>query len=135
MKFNEKSAFINSFLPLSVMLTLVGWVSLILVVRHTLPTLGPRWLFFFLIVAALTGPAIPLTYYLNLRFPSNPPAEGLVIIRQALWFGVFGSTLTWMQLGRVLTPALAVVMAGVFILIEYLLRLFERSRWRPNDDA
>jgi hypothetical protein len=86
-------------------------------------------------VIALTGPAIPITYYLNKRFPSNPPVEGLVIIRQALWVGVFGSTLTWLQLGRVLTPALALILAGVFILIEFLLRLFERSRWNPKGDA
>jgi len=134
MKSEEKPPFINSYLPLSVVLTLIGWVGLIIVVRHTLPTLGPRWLFFFLIVVALTGPAIPVSYYLNQRFPSTPPVEGMVIIRQALWFGLYGSTITWMQLGRVLTPALAGIMAGAFILIEFLLRLFERSRWNPKDN-
>jgi Co/Zn/Cd efflux system component len=35
-------------------------------------------------------------------------------------------------LGRVLTTGLALILAGVFILIEFLLRLFERSRWNPN---
>ena len=134
MKPSQKPSFLSTFLPISVVLTLIGWAGVIVVIRHTLPTLGPRWLFFFLSVLALTGPAIPITYYLNQRFPSNPPVEGLVIIRQALWFGVFGSTLTWLQLGRVLTPALALIMAGVFILIEFLLRLFERSRWDPKED-
>jgi hypothetical protein len=135
MKSSQKPSFLATFLPLSVVLTLIGWAGLFIVVWHTLPTLGPRWLFFFLSVIALTGPAIPLTYYLNQRFPSNPPIEGLVIIRQALWFGMFGGSLTWLQLGRVLTPALALIMAGVFILIEFLLRLFERSRWNPKGDA
>lgn len=129
-----KPTFIRTFLPLSLALTLIGWVGLWIVVSGTLPTIGPRWLFFFLGVIALTGPALLITFYLNQRFPSNPPVDGMVIVRQALWVGVFGSTLTWLQLGRVLTPALALILAGVFVLIEFLLRLFERSRWNPNGD-
>ena len=124
--------FISTFLPLSLVLTIVGMGGLLLIIQSTVPTLGPRWLFFFLGVLALTGPAIPLVYFLNKRFPSDPPVEGMVILRQALWVGVFGSTVAWLQLGRVLTPGLAVILAGVFVLIEFLLRLFERSRWNPN---
>lgn len=126
------SSFLRTFLPISLVLTLIGWVGLYVVIWHTVPILGWRWMFFFLGVLALTGPAIPITYYLNQRFPSDPPVEGMVIVRQALWVGVLGSTLAWMQLGRVLTPALALIMAGVFVLIEFLLRLFERSRWNPK---
>ena len=129
-----RPSFLRTFLPLTLVLTLIGWAGLWIVISGTLPTLGPRWLFFFLGVIALTGPALPLTYYLNQRFPSNPPVDGMVIVRQALWVGVFGSTLTWLQLGRILTPALALILAGVFVLIEFLLRLFERSRWNPNGD-
>jgi len=129
-----RPSFLRTFLPLAVVLTLIGWVGIWIVISGTLPTLGPRWLFFFLGVIALTGPALPITYYLNQRFPSNPPVDGMVIVRQALWVGVFGSTLTWLQLGRVMTPALALILAGVFVLIEFLLRLFERSRWNPNGD-
>lgn len=124
--------FLHTFLPLSVILTLIGWTGILILIQGTLPTLGPRWLFFFLAVLALSGPSIPITYYLNQRFPSDPPVDGIVIVRQALWVGVFGSTMTWLQLGRVLTPALALILAGVFALIEYLLRLFERSRWDPK---
>lgn len=130
----SQPSFLRTFLPLTLVLTLIGWGGLLLVLQNTLPTLGPRWLFFFLGVIALTGPTIPITYYLNKRFPSNPPVEGVVIVRQALWVGVFGSTVAWLQLGRVLTPVLALILAGVFVLIEFLLRLFERSRWNPNGD-
>jgi Co/Zn/Cd efflux system component len=124
--------FLRSFLPLAIILTVTGWLGLILVLRYTVPTLGPRWLFFFLGVLALTGPALPIVYFLNKRFPSDPPVEDMVILRQALWVGVFGSTVAWLQLGRVLTTALALILAGVFVLIEFLLRLFERSRWNPS---
>lgn len=127
--------FLRTFLPLSVVLTLLGWGGLLIVIGGTLPTLGPRWLFFFLGVLALTGPALPITYYLNKRFPSTPPVDDMVILRQALWFGVFGSTVAWLQLGRILTPGLLLILAVVFVLIEFLLRLFERSRWNPKKES
>ena len=124
--------FLRSFLPLAIILTVSGWLGLVIVLRYTVPTLGPRWLFFFLGVLALTGPAIPIAYFLNKRFPSDPPVDDMVILRQSLWVGVFGSTVAWLQLGRVLTTGLALILAAVFILIEFLLRLFERSRWNPS---
>lgn len=124
--------FLRIFLPLSIVLSVIGWGGLWIVIQSTLPTLGPRWLFFFLGVLALTGPALPIVYFLNLRFPSDPPVQELVILRQALWVGVFGSTIAWLQLGRVLTTGLALILAGVFVLIEFLLGLFERSHWNPN---
>ena len=127
--------FIRVILPLSLALILIGWVGLFIIIRSTVPTLAPRWLFFFFGVLALTGPALPVIYFLNKRFPSDPPVEDMVILRQALWVGVFGSTVAWLQLGRILTPELALILAGVFVLIEFLLRLFERSRWNPNRDA
>lgn len=127
--------FIRTYLPLALVLTIAGWLGLWIIIQTTLPNLGPRWLFFFFGVLALTGPVIPLTYYLNLRFPGNPPVGGMVIVRQALWVGVFGSTIAWLQLGRVLSPGLGLIMAGVFVLIEFLLRLFERSRWNPKQES
>lgn len=130
----SENKFLHTYLPLSITLTLLGWGGLFLVIRSTLPTLGPRWLFFFLGVLAVTGPALPIVFFLNKRFPSDPPVQGMVILRQALWVGVFGSTLAWLQLGRVLTPGLAAILAGVFVLIEFLLQLFERSRWNPKKD-
>ncbi len=126
------SKFLKAFLPLSIMLTVIGWGGLLIVIRGTVPTLGPRWFFFFLGVLALTGPVLPIVYFLNQRFPSTPPVEDMVILRQSLWVGVFGSTVAWLQLGRVLTTGMALLLAAVFILIEFLLRLFERSRWNPN---
>jgi len=128
----RQPTFLKILLPLALVLTVAGWGGLFIIVRSTVPNLMSRWSFFFLGVLALTGPALPVVYFLNQRFPSDPPIEGMVVLRQALWVGVFGSTVAWLQLGRVLTPGLALILAGVFILIEFLLRLFERSRWNPN---
>lgn len=127
--------FLRVFLPLSLVLAFVGWGGLLLVINYSVPNLAPRWLFFFLGVLALTGPTIPIVYFLNKRFPSDPLVEDMVILRQSLWVGIFGSTVAWLQLGRVLTTGLGLIMAGVFILIEFLLRLFERSRWKPKQDS
>ena len=122
----------KEYLPSFLVLTLTGWEGLILVILLLLPTLGPRWLFFFFLMLAVSGSVMPIVYYLNKRFPSNPPAEKTVIIRQSIWFGAFAATITWLQMGRVLNTALGLILAGAFILIELLLRLWERSHWKPG---
>lgn len=112
-----------------------GWGGLFLLFNLSLPFLGFRWLFFVLLTLAFAGTALPVTCFLNLRFPSKPPAGPTVIVRQALWLGVLGDLLAWFQLGRLLTPILAVFMAAGLILIEILLRLNERSRFKPQSDG
>ena len=122
---------VSSFLITAFILILVGWGGLFVLVNLTLPTVGPRWMFFFLFFLALTGTSLPLVALLNRRFPSTPHAHAGIVIRQAIWFGVYGSTLAWLQTGRVLTSALALLLAVGLFLIEWLLRLRERSQWNP----
>jgi hypothetical protein len=110
---------------------LLGWGGLILLFNFSLPTLWPRWLFFFLIVSATTGTALPIAAMFNHRFPSDPPASGQVILRQALWAGIYFSTLAWLQFGGVFTFGLALLLAFGIVAIEWLLRLRERSEWIP----
>jgi hypothetical protein len=116
-------------------LSTIGWAGLVALILFTRPTLGPRWLFFFLFVLALSGTALPIVAFLNRRFPSRPPADGNIVLRQAIWVGIYGSLLAWLQLGRVLNLALIVFLAGGFVLIEFLLRLSEKSRWQPKDSV
>jgi hypothetical protein len=66
---------------------------------------------------------------MNRRFPSTPPATPAVVFRQALWVGVYFPTLAWLQIGRVLSPALALLLAIGLLLVEWLLRLREKSQW------
>jgi hypothetical protein len=56
-----------------------------------------------------------------------------VLIRQAVWAGIYGSLLVWLQQGRILNPALIIFLAVGFILIEILLRMGERARWKPKE--
>lgn len=120
-----------AFLWVSIVLCLIGWVGLVTLVILSLPTLGPRWLFFFFLTVALSGTALPVMYFINRRFPSIPPVENGVVLREAMWVGVYGSLLAWLQLGRVLNSGQAVVLAVGLVLIETLLRMSERSNWSP----
>jgi hypothetical protein len=45
--------------------------------------------------------------------------------------GVYATTVAWLQLGRVLNVAIAVLLALGLAIIEWLLRLRERSQWKP----
>jgi hypothetical protein len=125
-----------SFMPfflISLLMFVTGWGGLAILFVYTLPTLGPRWLFFFFLTMAVTSAAIPLVYFFNRRFPSAPPADGSVVIRQAMWFGLYASLLCWLQIGRVLKPTMAIFIAIAFGAIEFFLRLLERSLWKPRE--
>lgn len=122
----------SSFLPFSIFLFLVGWGGLAYLVLVTLPTLAPRWLFFFFVTLAMTGTGLPIIVFLNIRFPSEPPIDVSVVIRQASWMGVYGGIIVWLQLGRILTPTIGMFIAVGLVLIEGLIRMRERSAWSPN---
>ncbi len=119
------------FLPAALILILAGWGGLIAVIRFSTPSGGARWLFFFTLMLALTGTVLPLVAFLNRRFSSLPPPTPLVVLRQSLWVGIYVATLAWLQIGRVLNPVIAVMLGLGLVLIEWLLRLRERSQWKP----
>jgi hypothetical protein len=125
---------VKSVLPAALTLAVIGWGGLAGLVFLTLPTVGPRWLFFFLGVLAFTGSALPFLAFLNRRFPSMPAATSGVILRQSLWVGIYGATLAWLQIGRVLTLPMALVLAIGLVIIEWLLRLREKSQWKPEEE-
>ncbi len=129
---NSKPPSFFAFIPTIIILLAIGWGGLAALVYYLPPYLGPRWLFFFLTTIALTGTFLPVVYFLHRRFPSKPPVEGNVIVREALWFGIYASALAWLQLGKMFSPVMALFLAGVLILIEGLLRMWERSRWKPG---
>lgn len=124
-----------SILWVSLVLCLIGWGGLVVLIYITLPTLAPRWLFFFLLTLAMSGIGLPIVYFLNRRFPASPPVVSGVVLREGMWFGVYGSLLSWLQMGRVLTPGLAMVLAVGLILVEFLLRLSEHSQWPSSRTA
>jgi hypothetical protein len=112
-------------------LLLLGWGGLLAVLYLSVPLVWFRWGFFALLILALTGTVLPVVYFFHRRFPSSLPAEPNVIVRQAVWFGVYGATLAWLQLGRLVTVYVILGLAGGLIAIEYFIRLRERARWKP----
>ena len=122
-----------SILVISIILNLIGWVGLILLLNLSLPTLGPRWVFFLLLTIAVSGLALPVLFFLHLRFPTDPPAEMNAYIREALFVSIFVDMLAWLQLGRMLSPLRAFLVAIGMVAIEFFLRLRERSKFKPKE--
>lgn len=115
----------------SILLMVVGWGGLYFLITQTVPQVWPRWGFFVLSLMALTGTVLPVVYFFHRRFSSEKPAEANVIVRQALWVGIYGATLAWLQLGRLVTVYVILGLAGGLAAIEYFMRLREKSHWKP----
>ncbi len=123
---------VRSTLPAAILLAVSGWFGLVYLVLNTQPTLWPRWLFFFFSMLAVSGLSLPLVTFLNRRFPTQPGAGRNVLVREASLVGIYFATLAWFQLGRVLTWGLGLLLAAGLILVEFLIRLREKSRWDPG---
>ncbi|MGA2820764.1 MAG: hypothetical protein ABSF61_08925 [Anaerolineales bacterium] len=116
----------------AVAMAAAGWMGVVFLFFFTSPTLGPRWVFFFLLFIALVGTALPLVWYLNRRFSPNPfPSLG-VLWREAMIVGLWGVFLVWLRVGRLLTGFTLWSLTGAFFAVELLLRMYERSRWVPT---
>jgi hypothetical protein len=119
------------YLSSAIILFVLGWGAAALTVLALAPTVWARWLLFFGGTLGLTGLALPVAWFLNLRFPSEPPAGTTVILRQAIWAGVYGALLVWLQQERLVSIWTALGLAAGLAAIEYLIRMRERARWRP----
>ena len=129
---HEQSSF-RAFALSSLFLILIGWSGLIILlfILEAPPLVWARWGFFVLLIMALTGTALPIVYLFHRRLPSEPSADSNVIVRQALWVGVYGATLAWLQLGRLVTLYVVFGLAGGLIAIEYFVRVREKAKRRP----
>ena len=121
----------KSFVLTALLLILIGGGGLTLVIYQTLPSLGPRWFFFFFIVLAVTGVILPIAAFLNRRFPITPAVSKTTVLREAILIGIFVPTLTWLQLNRALSVSIFIILVIGFVLLEWFLRLREQSRWKP----
>ncbi len=114
-----------------VVFMVVGWAGLYQLVTTTTPRVGQRWIFFLLLQIAVTGTVLPFVRYLNVRFTpvtaDLPP--GGVLVRQAIWFGLFAVMASWLQILRILNLPIAFFLGLVFVVIE----VFIRSREIRNE--
>jgi hypothetical protein len=123
----------RTFLLSTLVLIILGWggLAVLIFVIEFPPLVWARWGFFVLWVMALTGTALPIVYFFNKRFSGGPSMDSNVIVREALWVGVYGATLAWLQLGRLVTLYVILGLAGGLIAMEYFIRIREKARWRP----
>ena len=122
----------RSLIIAAIILAAIGWLGLYLLLITTLPTVGPRWLFFFLWTIATTGTAIPFIWLLHRRFGSSQPARPSILLRQGLWVGLYATICIWLQINRSLTIPLALLLVTGLVAIEWFLGLLERSTWRSD---
>jgi hypothetical protein len=123
----------NAILTTALILFISGAVGLALVFIFTVPTLGPRWLLFFLAILVISGVALPFTWLLNRRLvAANFPVSAAILVREALFIAIYVDLLVWLQFGKVLNFALGVFLLVGFGLVEALLRWRERTRFSSD---
>lgn len=115
-------------------LAVSGGSGIAWLITNAYPTVPNRWAFFALLQITLTGIALPFVLFLHRRFSH---AEGLFVstgsmIRQAAWVGLFGTTCAWLRIPRLLSIPTAIIIALALLIIESLLRVRERTQWRPE---
>jgi len=116
----------NSLLIAGLILALIGASGVALILTATLPTVGPRWLFFFFLSAGATGISLPFIWYLHQRFGRGPAALRQTLLRQGLWSGFFLTICIWLQINRSLSLPIIVIMIGAITAVEWLLQFVQR---------
>ena len=131
----------KSFLPpfgkilsTSLLLSFLGGGGLAFIIIFFEPTLGPRWLFFFFLLILGAGIALPSSYLIQRRFATQY-VPGKVMIREAILFGIFLSLIAWLQLGRIITNLIIVIIAAGFVLLEVLLRMAEKATFQADENV
>lgn len=114
-----------------------GWGGVYWLVNTQLPRVGPLWGFFALLYIAVVGTALPFVRALNTSLTPltrrYPP--GGVLVRQAVWIGLFVVACAWLQLPRALNAPIAFFLALALIVIEGFLRSREIPHERLTDSA
>src|SRR5574341_1111855 len=117
-----------------VIMAVAGWSGLVWLLTNELPTVPNRWTFYALLQIALTGTALPFIRVLHQRFSREHALfiKPGVMVRQAIWVGLFGTACAWLRIPRLLSLPLAIVLILALIVIETLLSLRERMQWHPE---
>lgn len=113
----------------AVLMAAAGWAGLYLLLTRTLPTVIPRWVFFFLLVLASSGTSMPFLWLLHRRFDREPFTPGL-LHRQSLEVSLVVAVLAWLQINRNLTVGLGIIICVGMILLDSLLRRLQKSSRR-----
>jgi len=129
----------RSFLPpfgkiflTSLVLTGLGGGGLLFIIVFLEPTLGPRWLFFFFLTLIAAGIALPIAYLVQRRL-AKQYVPTRVLVREAIFFSVFVDLLAWLQIGRIISNLIILILAGGVILLEVFLRMAEKATFKADE--
>jgi hypothetical protein len=103
----------------------ISWLALYYLLNNLPPNpetflSRPQLLFFTFLFLGAMGLTIPPAAYLSHRFARLdwPERDRFRLIRQGAWVGLLAVLLAYLQLIRALNLTIAIVLIGVFILIE-----------------
>ncbi|MDX2141692.1 MAG: hypothetical protein SF123_26630 [Chloroflexota bacterium] len=122
----------SGMLLASLVLAVLSWLGLYQLVTTERPLVGPRFIFFLLLMVAVACTVIPFVRYLNVRFTPvhRPLPSSGVIVRQGVWVGLFVVMCAWLQIPRVLTLPIALFLAMALVVVEIFLRSRELAHER-----
>jgi hypothetical protein len=123
---------VGKVLPVGLILTAGGGAGLMFIFFNTQPFLGPRWLLFFFISLLSCGLSLPIITILQLRFSKKNLSEG-VLLRESILCAVYIDLLLWLQLGRVLTDFIILLLGAGFVMLEIFLRISEKASFFSGD--
>jgi hypothetical protein len=84
------------------------------------------------LMISVTGLVLPLAYFLNRRFGKSPSSQFLVVLRQAMWVGLWAAFCVWLQMHRTFGLGVAFLVAAVFVVFELMLQLRSRAAAMAN---
>jgi len=123
---------VGRVLPVGLILTAIGGVGLVFIFLNTQPFIGPRWLLFFFITLLACGLGLPIITMAQIRFSKKNLTEG-VLLRESILFAIYIDLLLWLQLGRVLTNFIILLLGAGFVLLEIFLRISEKAVFFAGD--
>lgn len=75
------------------------------------------------LLVAVTGLVMPLAYIVNRRFGRSGSQRFVVVLRQAMWVGLWASFCIWLQMQRSLGLGVVLLSALVLVTVEVLLQV------------
>jgi hypothetical protein len=103
-----------------VRLVALGQADAAMLLEAALPEMIMAFLSIILVIS--TGVFLPIIYFLNWRFKIGGD-HFLIILRQAMWVGIWITFCFWLQMNRALGIAAALLVAAVLVLVELLLQV------------
>ncbi len=103
----------------------VAWVLLFRLVNNSAPTRPTVALALGLLFVAAGTVGALLSWYVQYRARGRESVT--MALRQGAWLGLLLVVYGWLQLGKVLTPVIALVLLAIFITAESLFLLREHS--------